>query len=79
MENDEGFMAAFNHATEFASENASGHAKAVSDALPNILLVDDDRLSRRLVSSLLVACGYQGAGVSCYAEGSSGRLAGLHV
>ena len=42
------------------SGRADGTAP-VKEVLPKILLVDDDRLSRRLVSSLLVGCGYQGA------------------
>jgi hypothetical protein len=50
---------------------AAPEIQAVGDAsskelLPNILLVDDDRLSRRLVSSLLIACGYQGASPRCH-------------
>ena len=37
---------------------ATGSGSA--DMLPSILLVDDDELSRRLVSGLLASCGYQG-------------------
>lgn len=35
----------------------------MAETLPSILLVDDDELSRRLVSSLLASCGYQGVPV----------------